>query len=43
MYRPEGLIKEKPTNTLGSKKLEKIIGSRKAVSSSESKDSTGSS
>ena len=29
MYRPEGLIREKPTYTLGYKKLEKIAGSKR--------------
>lgn len=41
MYRPGGIIPEKPTSTLSSKKLEEIIGSGRAVSSSEREDSTG--
>jgi len=41
MYRPGGLISEKPTPTLGRKELDKIVGSR-AVSSSKIEDSTSS-
>jgi branched-chain amino acid transport system permease protein len=33
MYRPGGIIPEKPTYTLSSKKLEEMSGSRRAVSS----------
>jgi branched-chain amino acid transport system permease protein len=42
MYRPGGLIPEKPTFTLGSKKIEKIVGSR-TVSSSKKEDSASNS
>jgi len=35
MYRPEGIIREKPTPTLSHKKLEKIAHIKKAVSSSK--------
>ncbi len=44
MYRPAGIIPEKPTSTLGSKKLEEIVSSRmqaRAVSSSGGEDSKG--
>jgi len=41
MYRPEGVVREKPTPTLSRKKLEKIISSR-AVSSSKIDDSASS-
>jgi len=37
MYRPEGIIREKPTYTLSYKKLEKIVGSKRAGSSSKKK------
>lgn len=37
MYRPQGVVPEKPTPTLSRKKLEKIVGSR-AVSSSKIED-----
>ncbi len=40
MYRPGGLIPEKPTSTLSSKKLQKMAGSRREVSSSKTRDST---
>jgi hypothetical protein len=40
MYRPGGIIPEKPTYTLSSKKLEEIVGSRRAVSSSKRENST---
>ena len=40
MYRPGGIIPEKPTSTLSSKKLKAIIGSGRAVSSSKREDST---
>jgi len=40
MYRPQGLVPEKPTPTLSRKKLEKIVSLR-AVSSSKIEDSTG--
>ena len=40
MYRPGGLIPEKPTSTLGSKKLQKMASSRREVSSSKTEDST---
>lgn len=42
MYRPGGLIPEKPTHTLSSKKIEKMVGSR-TVSSLKKEDSTSSS
>jgi len=41
MYRPGGLVPEKPTPTLSRKKLEKIVSSR-AVSPSKIEDSTSS-
>jgi len=37
MYRPEGIIREKPTSTLSYKKLEKIVGLKRAGSSSKKK------
>ena len=40
MYRPEGIIPEKPTSTLNSRKLEEIVGSRSVVSSSKREGST---
>ncbi len=40
MYRPEGIIPEKPTSTLSSKKVKEIVGSRRAVSSLKREDST---
>ena len=40
MYRPGGLIPEKPTSTLGSKKLQKMASSRREVSSSKTEGST---
>ena len=40
MYRPGGIIPEKPTSTLSSKKLKAIIGSGRANSSSKKEDST---
>jgi len=42
MYRPGGIMPEKPTSTLSRKKLEKMVGLRRAVSSSKSEDSTSS-
>lgn len=41
MYRPGGLVPEKPTPTLSRKKMERIVGSR-AESSSKTRDSAGS-
>jgi branched-chain amino acid transport system permease protein len=41
IYRPGGIIPEKPTSTLSRKKLEEMVSSRKAVSSSKRKDSKG--
>jgi branched-chain amino acid transport system permease protein len=41
MYRPGGIIPEKPTSTLNSEKLEKMVSSGKAVSSSRRENSTG--
>jgi len=38
MYRPEGLIREKPTSTLGYKKLEKMASSNRAASLSKRED-----
>jgi len=38
MYRPEGLIREKPTPTLSFKKLEKIASSKRENSSSRKED-----
>jgi len=38
MYRPEGLIREKPTSTLGYKKLEKMASSDRAASLSKRED-----
>jgi len=40
MYRPEGIIPEKPTSTLSSKKVEEMVGSGGAVSSLKREDST---
>jgi len=40
MFRPEGVLREKPTSTLGYEKLKKKFSLRKAVSSSEREDST---
>ncbi len=40
IYRPGGIIPEKPTSTLSSKKLKEMVGSGRAVSSSERKVST---
>lgn len=40
MYRPGGIMPEKPTSTLSSKKLEEMVGSGGAVSSSKREDST---
>ncbi len=40
LYRPGGIIPEKPTYTLSSKKLEEMSGSRRAPSSSKREDST---
>ena len=40
LYRPRGIIPEKPTSTLSGKKLEEMVGSRRAVSSSKGEDST---
>ncbi len=40
LYRPHGIIPEKPTSTLSSKKLEEIAGSRRVGSSLKREDST---
>lgn len=39
MYRPGGIIPEKPTSTLSGKKLEEIVSSGRAISSQKRKDS----
>jgi len=40
IYRPGGIIPEKPTSTLSNKKLEEMVSSGRAVSSSKREDST---
>jgi len=35
MYRPEGILREKPTSTLSHKKLEKFVNVKRAISSSK--------
>lgn len=40
MYRPGGIIPERPTSTLSSEKLEEMGGSGRAISSSKREDST---
>jgi len=39
MYRPQGILPERPTSTLSKKKLEKIVVSKTAASSSKSEHS----